>query len=119
MMRDRLFVATEGLVDQLTALRVSTAADPRAANDPVVMDMLEECEKYKMLMADRHALYSTTAKKADTIRAEVLKLEKDVGAVVKAKSGFFSTSKSLPQLKALSTALHKFADDLGTASAGL
>lgn len=115
-MRDYYFVASEELIDRLTSLKAKTAADPRAAKDPGVMDTLESIEKYKTLMADRHAFYHATAKKVDPIRAELVKLEKDVAAVIKAKSGFFSTSKSLPQLKALTTTLHKFADDLKTAT---
>jgi hypothetical protein len=116
LMRDHLSIFLDQLAGQLKDLGVKTAADPRAAKDAGVMDTLEEIEKRKLLMADRHAQFGTAAKKVDPIRAEVVKLQKDVVAVVKAKSGFFSTSKSLPQLKALSTTLLRFADDLETAT---
>jgi hypothetical protein len=117
-MRDRMFLATDELVERLTALKATSAADPRAARDPAVQDSLEQLEKYKSLMADRHAFFEIVSKKVDAIRVEAGKLEKDVAAVIKAKSGFFSTSKSLPQLKALAANLIKFADELETATRG-
>jgi hypothetical protein len=113
-----LSVAYDDLADRLKSLNVRDAADPRAAKDRLVIGCLENCEKYELLVKARHKAYSATAKKADTICAEIVKLEKDVAVVIKAKSGFFSTSKSLPKLKALSTKLHEFAVDLDTASAG-
>src|SRR4051812_15246679 len=115
-MRDRVVIQADELADQLTALKVKTAADPRAAKDPGVQDSLEYLEKYKSLMADRQAFYTAAAKKAATICTEIASIEKDVAAVIKAKSGFFTRSKSLPQLKALAVNLHKFGDDLETAS---
>jgi len=50
------------------------------------------------------------------IHDEALKLNTDVLAVIKAKSGFFTRSKSLPQLKALSATLLKFAGELQVAA---
>jgi hypothetical protein len=118
LMTSNLSVAADELADRLKSLNVRNAADPRAAKDSQVIGYLKLCQKYELLIKDRQPAYSATAKKADTICAEIVKLEKDVAVVIKAKSGFFSTSKSLPKLKALSTKLHEFAVDLDTASAG-
>lgn len=119
IMRDGVFAVAEELAKRLKALGAPNAADPRAAKDPHVQDLLEDLEKFKTLMADRDAFYRAVSKKVDVVRSDALKLEKDVQAVIKAKSGFFSRSKSLPQLKALSTNLHKFADDLETATTAI
>jgi hypothetical protein len=116
IMRDTVSILLDQLAGQLKDLGVKSAADPRAAKNHGVMGTLEEIEKRKMLLADRHALLVPISKKVAAIRAEAVKLQLDVVAVVKAKSGFFSRSKSLPQLKALSTTLLKFADELQTAT---
>jgi hypothetical protein len=116
IMRDTVSILLDQLAGQLKDLGVKSAADPKAAKNHGVMDTLEEIEKRKMLQADRHALLVPITKKVAAIRAEAMKLQLDVVAVVKAKSGFFSRSKSLPQLKALSTTLLKFADELQTAT---
>ena len=116
IMRDTVSILLDQLAEQLKNLGVKSAADPKAAKNHGVMDTLEEIEKRKMLMADRHGLLVPITKKVAAIRAEAVKLQADVVAVVKAKSGFFSRSKSLPQLKALSTTLLKFADELQAAT---
>jgi hypothetical protein len=103
------------LAERLRSLKAKTGTDPQATNDAQVKNLLKMSGKYEALKSDRHASYVTTAKKVYTIRAEVVKLEKDVGAVIKAKSGIFSTSKSLPKLQALSKALKDFANNLQAA----
>jgi len=116
IMRDAAAVTADDLADQLKAMRIPNAADPRAAQDPEISDLLERLEKYTALMDSRATYYKSVAAKGDDIRTELLKLEKDVLAVIKAKSGFFSRSKSLPQLKALSASLHQLAEDLRAAT---
>ena len=76
---------------------------------------MKDITKRKILMADKSSAMDAAAKKLVAVRTEVVNLQADVAAVIKAKSGFFARSKSLPQLKALSTALTKFADDLQAA----
>jgi hypothetical protein len=115
LMSGNLFAAREALVERLRALKVQTAADPAAAKDAEIAHILKINNKFELLKSDRHAAYVTTAKKLHTVRAEVAQLEKEVAAVTKAKSGFFSTSKSLPKLSALSKSLKKFTDELQAA----
>ena len=117
LFRDVVIAAAGDLARRLAELKVTDASDPRAANDPAVADWMETHEKFASLMADRHAFLGQAAKQAQAIRAKVVKLNKDVDAVIKAKSGFFSRSKSLPQLKTLSAALFAFADELEQATA--
>ena len=116
MMKDHISILLDDLAGQLKELRVNSAADPRAANNPGIKGTLKEIEKRKILMADRGAAMDAAAKKLDAIHDEAVKLHTDVVAVIKAKSGFFTRSKSLPQLKALSTTLLKFAADLESAT---
>jgi hypothetical protein len=116
IVRDRLILLMDDLVEELTKLGVKTAADPKAANNSVVKGLVRETGKYLALVTDRDKLFSATVKKVDAVRADLAKLQKDVLAVTKAKSGFFSTSKSLPKLKALSVTLGQFADELKTAT---
>lgn len=119
IMRDGVFELAAELAKRLKSLGAANAADPRAAKDGHVQDLLDDLEKFKTLMADRDAFYRAVSKKVDVVRGEALKLEKDVQAVIKAKSGLFTRSKSLPQLKSLSTTLHQFADDLETATTAI
>ena len=116
MMKDHISILLDDLADQLRDLRAGSAADPRAANNPGVKGTLKEIEKRKILMADRGAAMDAAAKKLDAIHDDAVKLHTDVVAVIKAKSGFFTRSKSLPALKALSTTLVKFAADLDSAT---
>src|SRR4051794_17269969 len=90
LMRDIVVVAAEELAEQLKALKVTNAADPRAAKDPGVQRALKQLDKFESLAAENHAPFKVIAKKVDAVRAELGKLEKDVAAVIKAKSGFFT-----------------------------
>ena len=119
IMRDGVWIMADELVKRLKELKAPNAADPKAAKDPQVQNVLDDLEKYKTLMGDRDSQMREVAKKLAAVHVELVKLEKDVAAVVKAKSGFFTRSKSLPQLKALSVSLHKFADDVETAASAI
>ena len=115
IMRDRLITLLEGLQEELTRLKAKTAADPQAAKDPMVKRYVKEIQNY-LVVTDNHAKqFAATAKQVAAARGELVKLQKDVLAVTKAKSGFFSTSKSLPKLKDLSTKLNDFAKVLDKA----
>ena len=117
IMKDHISILLEELAGQLKDLRVRTAADPRAANDPGIKGTLKEIEKRKALIGDRRKIMDAAAEQLVAIHDEALKLNTDVLAVIKAKSGFFTRSKSLPQLKALSaTLLRKFAGELQVAT---
>jgi len=119
IMRDGVWIMADELAKRLKELKVPNAADPKAAKDPQVQNVLDDLEKYKTLMGDRDSQMREVAKKLTAVHTELVKLEKDVAAVIKAKSGFFTRSKSLPQLKALSVSLHKFADDVETAASSI
>jgi len=119
IMRDSVWILADELAKRLKELKVPNAGDPKAAKDPQVLNVLDDLEKYQTLMGDRDSDMRGVAKKLTAVHAELVKLEKDVAAAIKAKSGFFTRSKSLPQLKALSVSLHKFADDVETASSSI
>ena len=119
IMRDYVWLTTDDLAERLTELKAPNAGDPKAAQDPHVRRLLKSLETFQTLMGSRDSDMRQVAKKLTAVHAELVKLEKDVAAVIKAKSGFFTRSKSLPQLKALAVSLHKFADDVETAASSI
>lgn len=116
LMRENVRVVMQELAQQLRELGVTSAAAPAAAANHGVQGSVEQIEKYSALMDDRGDLFQAAARKLAPIRSDVVTLQRDVAAVIRSKSGIFSTSKSLPQLKALSTALENFAAGLAGAA---
>jgi hypothetical protein len=112
----RYYAGVDALADRLKELNVKSAADPKAASDNEVKTLLKGIATAK---ADALAIskeFWTTAKRVDAIRREVLTLEADVLKVTKEKSGIFTKSNSLPQLKKLSGTLHELAAELQAAT---
>jgi len=119
IMRDAVWILADELAERLKELNAPNAGDPKAAKDRPVQGLLKQLEKYQSLMGTRDSDMRQVATKLTAAHVELVKLEKDVAAVIKAKSGFFTRSKSLPQLKALAVSLHKFADDVETAASSI
>lgn len=112
MFRDQISELTLKLAKTLNTAGMPSTDDPRITRGTYAYDLMKDIKKRQLLMADRKELLDKAAKDITEIRAEALKLQTDVLAVAKAKSGFFSTSKSGPKLQALSTALTTFAAEL-------
>jgi hypothetical protein len=114
-MSDYVVAAAEELADRLTELKAKTAADPHAASDRMVKGWLGQIDKYRSLKQEQLKVFDAEAKKVKALRVDVAKLEKDVAAVIKAKSGIFARSKSLPVLNNLSKALKQLGADMAAA----
>jgi hypothetical protein len=114
-MSDYVIAAAEELAGRLTELKAKTAADPQAANDRVVKGWLGQIDKFRSLKQEQLKVFDAEAKKVRALSVELMKFEKDVAAVIKAKSGIFTRSKSLPALNNLSKNLKQLGADMAAA----
>jgi hypothetical protein len=112
IMSDTHAVLCDDLVAELNRLGVANAADPRAARDPRVADLVEQVEKFQLLAGDRRKDVDALTPATKALCGKAVELEKDLAAVIKTKSGYFMKSKSLPELKTLAVRLHKIAESL-------
>lgn len=116
MRMDSVALLENELQELLRSLNATSATHPNAVNHNYVKSLLKDIKKHRALAEDRRD--NEANKQAAALIPEVVTLQRDVAAVIKSKSGVFSTSKSLPALTTLSDDLLAFAKTLHKAAAG-
>lgn len=120
VLRDIYSECLKELANACKEAGVRTPSDPslkaRPKEEAAVKSMLKQADKYGSLLAARREEWDDMSLKVAEVRDDAIALHKNVLAVIKAKSGFFSTSKSLPALKKYATDLQTFAKTLQDAT---
>lgn len=111
----RYFAGLDMLAARLQALGAGTAADPAAAADPEVQQLLPALATAKADCKRISTEFWTTVTRVQAIAREVQALKTKTDQVVRDKSDKLLKSKSLPQLQALSRQLSTLKNDLDTA----
>ena len=120
VLRDIYTACLEELATACKEAGVKTPSDPSLKAKPkdaaAVKAALKQADKYGSLLAARREEWDDMSLKVADVRDDAIALHKNVLAVIKAKSGFFSTSKSLPALQGYAGSLQKFAKTLQDAT---
>lgn len=104
----RFVTLLEMLDERLGELNARSARDPQAAGDQQVKKLLAEIDKVAGICVRIQNEY-WQKRESTTVFKDLSALQKDLDKVIKEKSGFFSTSKSVPLLKTMRLSVNTMA----------
>lgn len=109
---NRFFSGVDMLADRLKEIGANSILDDKAKSDGEVKTIAKGIADAKADCIKISKEYYVFADRVRGVRREIAVLQKDVDKVIKEKSGIFTRSKSLPQIKQIKTDLAKLDSDL-------